>query len=149
MAVYIHIGPLQAPRLAGLPREVVFGVMENREPAQHDVAELMLAQSARRGHDPAHPERSPNLFDMARAARSRADHLLERDDVGVDGAQYRGHPIGSSPAVHASAAVNVVGHHPQRGRFMSTQRAMIGPVSRVGRVGREGGGVNNDVASQV
>jgi hypothetical protein len=51
---------------------------------------------------------------MAAAVRPRADHFLECDDVGVDGAEHRGDPIGTSPAVEAAAAMNVVGGDAQR-----------------------------------
>lgn len=135
MSVDVDIGPLQAARLARLPGQIVFDVMEDRQSAQHDVAELVFAQSASRCHDPTHPQRRADLFDVATAARPWTDHFLQRDDVGVDGAQDRSDPIWAGPAIHPTTTVNVVGDHPQRGRVMSTHWG----YDRPGRLGQPGG----------
>ena len=69
---------------ARLPRQVVLEWLRDREAAEHGVAELMAAQLPRRRHHPAHAERGADLLGVAAALRSGADHLLQRDDVGVD-----------------------------------------------------------------
>ena len=74
----------------------------------------MAAQLAGRRHHPSHPEQRAELFGMAAVVRSRADDFLQRDDVGVDGAEHRGDPLRAGAAVEAAAAMNVVGRDAQR-----------------------------------
>ncbi len=113
-AVDGDVDALQAPRLAGLPRQVVPEMLRDREAAEDGVAELMAAQQAGGRHHPAHAERRADLFGVAPAARTGADHFLQRDDVGVDGAQHGGDPFGARPAVESAAPVDVVGRDAQR-----------------------------------
>ena len=68
VAVDVDVGSLQASFLAGLPREVVLGVIADGEPAEDGVAELMATQMPRGRHHPAHAERRADLFDVADAA---------------------------------------------------------------------------------
>ena len=60
------------------------------------------------------PSAAPISSMLAAAARPGADHLLQRDDVGVDLAQHRGDAIGPRAAIHAAAAMDVVGDDAQR-----------------------------------
>ena len=109
----VEIGALAGARLARAPRQVVLAVVHDRKAAEDDVAEEMLAQLPHRRHHPAHAERRADLLGLAGARRPRADHLLQRDDVGVDVAQHLGDPRRDDAAVHAAAAVDVVGRDPQ------------------------------------
>ena len=77
------------------------------------------------------PSAAPSLLGVPAAVRPRADHFLQRDDVGVDGAQHGGDAIGTRAAVEAAAAVDVVGGDAQRGRAAVTHYAMIVRASRV------------------
>ena len=97
-------------------------VMGDREAAQDDVAELVAAQLARRRHDPAHAERGADLLGVAAAARPGADHFLQRDDVGVDGAEHGGDALGTRAPVEAAAAMDVVGGDAQRRRARESLR---------------------------
>ena len=65
VAVDVDVRALQAPLLAGLPRQVVLGVVLDRKPAEHGVSELVAAKLARRRHDPAHAQRGADLLDVA------------------------------------------------------------------------------------
>ena len=67
---------------------------------------------AHRGHHPAHAERRADLFGLSGASRPGADHFLQRDDVGVDVAQDLDDARRRGAAIHAAAAVNVVGRDP-------------------------------------
>ena len=62
---------------------------------------------------------------MAAAVRPGADHLLQRDDIGVDRADDRSDPIGTGPAVEPAAAMNVVGGDPQRRPWAVSHYVMI------------------------
>ena len=97
--------------------------MADRYPRQNDVAEEMAAQLARVPHDPSHAERCADELCVARAGPARADDFLERNDVGADGGEDLRDPVGPCPAVHAAAAMDVVGGVPQV--------AVAGPVRRV------------------
>ena len=83
--------------------------MRDGKAAEDDVAEQVPAQVPHRGHHPAHAERRADLFGLSGAGRTGADHFLQRDDVGVDLAQDFGDPLRRGAAIHAAAAVNVVG----------------------------------------
>ena len=102
-------------------------VVRDREAAEHDVAELVAAQLARRRHHPAHAERGADLLGVAAAVRPGADHFLQRDDVGVDRAQHRGDPLRARAAVQAAAAMDVVGGDAQRRGRRRGHYAMIVP----------------------
>ena len=65
------VDALAAARLARLPGQVVLGVVPDRQPAQHDVAEQAAAQVARRRHHPAHAEQRAELLGVARRAGRR------------------------------------------------------------------------------
>ena len=97
----VDVRALQAALLARLPRQVVFGVMDDGEPAENGVAELVAAPLAGRRHHPAHPQGRADLLDVAAAARPGADHFLQRDDVGVDVAQHGGDSLGPRAPIHA------------------------------------------------
>ena len=71
-----------------------------------------LPQMAHRRHHPAHAERGADLLGLAGAAGAGADHLLQRDDVGVDRAQDLDDARRHGAAIHAAAAVDVVGGDP-------------------------------------
>ena len=98
LAVDGDVDALHAALLAGLPRQIVFDVLRDREAAEDRVAELMSAQVSRRRHHPSHAERGAEFFGVAAAVRAGADHFLQRDDVGVDGAEDRGDPLGPRAA---------------------------------------------------
>jgi len=83
-------------------------VLNDREAAEDDVAEQMSAEMPDGGHDPAHPERRPDLLGLSGPQRSCADDFLQGDDVRIDGAQHLGDTKGRRAPVHAAAAVNVV-----------------------------------------
>ncbi len=113
-AVGGDVDALHAARLARLPREIVFEMLRDGQPAEHRVAEQMAAQVPRRRHHPAHAQQRAELFDLAVAAWSGADHFLQRDDVGVDRAQHGGDAFRAGAAVEAAAAMDVVGGDAQR-----------------------------------
>ena len=69
---------------------------------------------ARRRHHPAHAEQRAELLGMARGVRAGADHLLQRDDVGVDRPDDSAIAGRTGAAVEAAAAVDVVGGDAQR-----------------------------------
>ena len=100
VAVDVDVGALQAALLAGLPRQIVLGVVDDREPAEDRVAELVAAQLAGRRHHPAHPQRRRRFPRCGCAARPRADDFLQRDDIGADVTQHGGDPIGACAPVH-------------------------------------------------
>jgi hypothetical protein len=104
---------LRPARFAGLPRQVEPRVLPNREPAQHDVAELVTPQLARRRHHPSHAERGAELFGVSGTRRAGADDLLQRDHVGVDRGEHGRDAVGTHPAVEPAAAMDVVGDDPQ------------------------------------
>ena len=79
----------------------------------------------RRRHHPSHAERGADLLDVAAAVRSGADHLLQRDDVGADVAEHAGDALGFGAAIHAAAAMNVVGDDAQQRRGVVSHYAMI------------------------
>jgi hypothetical protein len=59
------VNALAAARLAGLPRQVVLRVMDDRMATEDDVAEQGTAQMTRRRHDPAHAEQCSELLGVA------------------------------------------------------------------------------------
>lgn len=110
---HIDRNPLHAARLAGLPGQVVLDVVPHGEAAQDHVAELVAAQFAHRSHDPAHAERGADALGVSGGRPSRANHLLERDDVGVERPQHVGDAFGTGAAVESAAAVDVIGDDPE------------------------------------
>jgi len=113
-AVDGDVDALKAARLAGLPREIVFEVVRDRKAAEHRVAELMAAQLACGRHHPSHAERGAEFFRVPAAVRPRPHDFLQRDDVGVDGAEDGGNAVGTRAAIDAAAAVDVVGRDAKR-----------------------------------
>ena len=113
VAADLEIDALRETRLAGLPAQVVLLVMPHRKMAEDDVAEERVAEMTGRRHHPAHAQCGADLGGLARLERARADHLLQRDDVGVDRRQHRGDSLRTGTSVEAAAAMDVVGHHPQ------------------------------------
>ncbi len=83
--------------------------MHDGEAAQHDVAEQVTPEMADRGHHPAHADRRADLFGLSGSSRSGPDHFLQRHDVGIDVAQDLDDAVRCGTAIHAAAAVNVVG----------------------------------------
>ena len=65
-------------------------------------------------HHPSHAERRADLLGVARRARSSADDFLERDDVGVQAGQHIDRSLRDRAAVHAAAAMDVVGDDAKR-----------------------------------
>ena len=55
------------------------------------------------------PELRADFLGVSRGARPGADHLLQRDDVGVDAANDVGDARGIGAPVEPAAAVDVVG----------------------------------------
>ena len=78
-------------------------------PAEHDVAEQVPAQMARRRHDPSHAKQRAQFLGMTAGRGPRADHLLQGDDIGVNGPDHVGDARRVGAAVEASAPMNVVG----------------------------------------
>jgi hypothetical protein len=97
--------------------------MSDRKAAQHGVPERTAAQLARRREHPSHAQRGADHFCVTAAVGSRSHDLLERDDVGADGAKDRGDAIRPCPSVEAPAAMDVVGDDAERRR--RTHYAMI------------------------
>jgi VWFA-related protein len=110
----IDVHALHVALPAILPRQVVLHVAVDRKPAEDDVAELVAAHMPRRSHHPSHAERRADFLDMAVAVRTGTDYFLQRDDVGADVAEDTGDSVRFGPAIHAAAAVNVVGDDAQR-----------------------------------
>jgi len=102
----------------------VLDVMRDRKAAEQRVPELVSAKLARGRHHPAHAERSAEFFRVADAARSGADHLLQRDDIGVDRGEHGGDPIGPRAPVESPTPMDVVGDDSE-GRRAVTHYAMI------------------------
>ena len=113
-AVRRDVDALHAPRLAGFPRQVVFDMRGDRQPAQHRVAELMAAELPRRRHHPAHTELRAQFLRVSAGGGSRADHFLQRHDIGVDRAQDLRDPLGARASVDSAAAMHVVGRNAER-----------------------------------
>ena len=61
----------------------------------------MPAQIARGRHHPAHAKGRTDFLDVAHAARSGADDLLEGDDVGVDLPEHGRDAVGPPAPIHA------------------------------------------------
>ena len=118
------VRPLQPPRLARLPRQIVLEVMRDRVAAEHGIPELMPTELACRRHDPSHAESGADLLGVADATRPCADHFLQRDDVGLDRVEHRRDAMGPRPAVESAASVNVVRDDAERRRAV-THYAMI------------------------
>jgi hypothetical protein len=111
--VRIDVHALQASALTRLPGQIVLEVVGDRMAAQDHVAELMAAEAPGGGHDPTHAERRADRFRLVAARDSRADYFLERDDIGIDGAQHRDDPIRPRAAIHALTPMDVVGDDSQ------------------------------------
>jgi hypothetical protein len=62
---------------------------------------------------------------MAAVVRAGADHFLQRDDIGVDGAEDRGGSFRTGAAVEAAAAMNVVCGDAQRRARPQSHYVMI------------------------
>ena len=114
VAVDRDIDPLQAARLARLPRQILFEMLDDRQAAEDGVAELMAAQLPRRRHHPAHAERRAQALGVAAAVRTGADHFLQRHDVGVERSDHGRGALRPRAAVEAPAAMNVVGRDAER-----------------------------------
>ena len=104
---------LKAAWLARLPREVVMRVMDDGMAAEDDVTEEVAPQVPRRRHHPAHPQQRAKLFRVALRGGSGANHLLQRDDVGVDSSDDLGDAGRVGAPVEPAAAMNVVGRDSQ------------------------------------
>ena len=85
------------------------GVVEDGMPAEHDVAEQIPAEMPRRRHDPSHAKQRAQFLGMAGGRGTGADHLLEGDDIGVNGANDVGDARRIRAAVEAPAPMDVVG----------------------------------------
>ena len=81
---------------------------------------------ARRRHHPTHPQRRAEFRGLTGLERARANHFLQRDDVGVDGREHTGDAFEPRPAVEAAAAMNIVGGHAHLARALR----LIGHQSR-------------------
>ena len=108
------IHPLQPARLARLPRQVLFEMLDDRQAAEDRVAELMAAQLPCGRHRPAHPERRAEALRVAAAVRTGSDHLLQRHHVGVERSDHGRGALRTRAAVEAPAAMNVVGRDAER-----------------------------------
>ncbi len=95
------------------PRQIVVAVMDDREAAEDHVAEVVAAQHPHRMHDPAHAQGGADFLRLSGAAGAGADHFLQRHDVRLHVTDDVGDPRRHRPAVHAAAAVDVVGRDPQ------------------------------------
>ena len=89
-------------------------MLADRKAREHHVAELMAAQVARRRHHPAHAQPRADLFSVARVARAGANHLLQRDDVRIQGQQHLDGAVRQRASIQPAAAVDVVGDDAQR-----------------------------------
>jgi len=84
-------------------------VVEDRQPAQDDVAEERVPQMTGGRHDPAHPQLRPELLRVPASAGTGADDLLHRDDVGIDRPDDGRDAARVRPPVEPAAAMDVVG----------------------------------------
>ncbi len=107
------VHPLAAARFARAPRQVVLGVMADRQPAHDHVAEQAAAQLACRRHDPPHAEQRAQFLGMTGRRMTGPDHFLQRDDVGIDAADDLCDAGWIGAAVETPAAVDVVGGDPE------------------------------------
>src|SRR5215467_11795736 len=108
-----EIDALNASRLAMPPRQVVLRVIQDRQPAEHDIAEEVPAQPPCGRHHPAHAEGGTELLGMSRAGRVRADYFLKRHDVRANLRDHLRGPQRKDATVEAAAAVDVIRHDPQ------------------------------------
>ena len=75
-------------------------MMANGEAAEDDVAELVAAEQSCLRHHPPHAERRADLLDMTTAARPRANHFLQCDDVRINRTQHLGDARRSRAPIH-------------------------------------------------
>ena len=81
----------------------------NRKPRQDDVAVLMIPVLTRRRHHPSHSQRRADRFRLAGAGVPRAQHFLQRDDVGLDVAEHTDDAVRTRPSIKPARAMDVVG----------------------------------------
>jgi hypothetical protein len=112
----LEIHALRESRLACFPAQVVLLMMEDGKVRQHHVAEQCVPEMTGRRHDPAHAQRRPNVGGLALLKRTRANHFLERDDVGIDGRQDGGNALGTCTSVETATTVDVIGDDPEFSR---------------------------------
>ncbi len=104
--IEIHAHAARAARRSS--RRGCSGSGGHREAAEHDVAELVVAQRARRRHHPAHAQRRAKLLGVAGMAGAGTNHFLQRDHVSADRLQHLRDALGPRAAVEPAAPVNVV-----------------------------------------
>ena len=109
----LNVTPLEAALLAGAPRQIVLGAVDDRIAAEHDVAEEASSQVTGGCHHPAHAQRGADFLRVTTGGRPGADHFLQRDDVRLDAADDLRDSLRAGAPVEATAAVYVVGGHPQ------------------------------------
>src|SRR5204863_9578713 len=80
----------------------------NWQSAEDDVAELVAAQFMGGRHYPPHAECRPDLFDVAAAGWTRADHFLERNDIRTNLAKHARNPLGPRAPIHSATAMDIV-----------------------------------------
>src|SRR5260221_11986320 len=85
---------MTAPGFAGLPGQIVLRVLTDGIAAQENIAVLVAPELACRRHDPAHPQGRADQLAVARACPSRADDLLQPDDVRLAGRKNGGGGLG-------------------------------------------------------
>src|SRR5829696_5237929 len=86
--------------------------MDDREAAQHDIAELVMALLPHGVHDPSQADRCADFRGLPRTAGSGADHFLQGDDIRIEVTYHLGDPRRNDAAVHPPAAVDVVSGNP-------------------------------------
>jgi hypothetical protein len=109
-AVRVDVDALHAALFTRLPRQVVFEVLRDRQPAQDRVAELVAAQLPGRRHHPPHPEQRAELFGVAAVVVGR------RPPAATTPASmaWSTAAIWSGRAAAGRAAMDVVGRDAQR-----------------------------------
>jgi len=127
----------------------VLDVVGDGKTAQHRVAELVTAQVPGRRHHPAHAERGAELLGMAAAARPGPDHLLQRDDIGIDRPQDGCDTIRTGAAVEAAASMNVVSGNPQSRTRRLGHYAMIVAVVAAAALGPATAGCSSPPADPI
>ena len=83
-------------------------VVDDRMPAEDDVAEQVPSQVPYRRHDPAHAQQSPEFFGVPGRVWPGPDDFLQGDQIGIDRSNHVGDSSGQGAAIQATAPMDVV-----------------------------------------
>src|SRR5262245_62940041 len=78
VSLKIQVRALARAWFARSPRQVVLTMVNDREAAQHDVPEEMVAQVPHGSHDPSHAQGGADFLGLTGAIRPRSNYFLKR-----------------------------------------------------------------------